>query len=121
MVQPVGSVQKTAELDLDMGKKSPQEQPQPKNPGKAAIVDLSPEVQKSIAELREFVSSGPKSHPKPYSDLGPKTSGSGVGGDFGFGIQKMNKDIKRNYKKGGTVKSASSRADGCCIKGKTKA
>ena len=48
------------------------------------------------------------------------SGGSGGGGDFGSGIQKMNKDIKRNYKSGGTVSSASKRADGCAVKGKTK-
>jgi hypothetical protein len=113
MVQPVGPVQKNAELDLDMGKKNPQEQPQPKNPSKAAIVDMSPEAQKAIAEAREFINSGQKSTPKPYSDLGPR-----VGGGIG-GIGKMNRDISKNYSKGGKV-NASSRADGCCIKGKTK-
>lgn len=50
-----------------------------------------------------------------------RAGGSGGGGDLGFGIQKMNRDIKRTYKKGGAVKSASARADGCCIRGKTKA
>ena len=113
MIEPVGPVQKTAELDLDMGKKNPQEQQQPKNPGKAATVNISPEAQKAIAEVREFINSGQKSTPKPYSELGPK-----VGGGIG-GIGKMNRDITKNYSKGGKV-TASSRADGCCIKGKTK-
>ena len=70
---------------------------------------------------KAFIKNGPKSVPKPYSDLGPRTSGSGGGGDLGFGIQKMNKDIKRNYKSGGSISSASKRADGCCIRGKTRA
>lgn len=49
-----------------------------------------------------------------------RAGGSGGGGDFGLGIQKMNRDIKRTYKKGGSVSSASKRADGCIIKGKTR-
>jgi hypothetical protein len=39
------------------------------------------------------------------------------GGGGGMGTGKMSRDITKNYKKGGT---ASSRADGCCVKGKTK-
>ena len=50
-----------------------------------------------------------------------RAGSSGSGGDLGFGVQKMNKDIKRSYKAGGKVSSASKRADGCCIRGKTKA
>jgi hypothetical protein len=43
------------------------------------------------------------------------------GGGGGGGMPKLNRDITKNYKAGGKVKSASSRADGCCIRGKTKA
>ena len=50
------------------------------------------------------------------SDLKP--SGGGMGG---LPMDKMDKMKKMNYKAGGTVKSASSRADGCCIRGKTRA
>ena len=46
-----------------------------------------------------------------------KPSGGGGGG----GIPKLNRDISKNMKKGGAVSSASKRADGCCIRGKTKA
>jgi len=54
----------------------------------------------------------------PESVLGPRKGGSGSGG---MGTGKMNRDISKNMKAGGKVKSASSRADGCCIRGKTKA
>lgn len=47
-----------------------------------------------------------------------KPSG-GNGGGMGTG--KMNRDLTKNMKKGGAVSSASKRADGCCIKGKTRA
>jgi len=50
----------------------------------------------------------------PESVLGPRKGGGGGGG---MGTGKMNRDISKNYKKGGT---ASSRADGCAAKGKTK-
>jgi hypothetical protein len=35
-------------------------------------------------------------------------------------MPKSNRDITKNYKSGGKVSSASKRADGCAIKGKTK-
>ena len=43
-----------------------------------------------------------------------KTSGGGGA------MPKSNRDITKNYKSGGKVSSASSRADGCAVKGKTK-
>jgi len=39
----------------------------------------------------------------------------------GGAMPKSNRDITKNYKAGGKVKSASARADGCCIRGKTRA
>ena len=47
----------------------------------------------------------------------PKGGGGGGGGG---GMPKLNRDITKNYKKGGKVSSASKRADGCCIRGKTR-
>ena len=44
-----------------------------------------------------------------------KTSGGGGA------MPKSNRDITKNYKSGGKVKSASSRADGIAIRGKTRA
>jgi hypothetical protein len=37
------------------------------------------------------------------------------------GMPKSNRDLTKNYKAGGKVSSASKRADGCAIRGKTKA
>jgi len=120
MVKPVGPVQKTAELDLDMGKKNPQEQPQPKGPGKAAVIDVSPEaVEKSKAEIsrigREVRSAEPYKG-KAYSDTAIKSIGGGSSGTGGAGEIKSLQN-PRAMKKGGT---ASARADGCAVKGKTK-
>jgi hypothetical protein len=47
--------------------------------------------------------------------------GATSGGGGGIPSDKMDKMKKMNYKAGGKVKSASSRADGCCIRGKTRA
>lgn len=44
------------------------------------------------------------------------TKSSGGGG----AMPKSNRDITKNYKKGGKVSSASKRADGIAAKGKTK-
>jgi hypothetical protein len=82
---------------------------------------LTPE--EARAKIKEFIESGPKSTPKPYSDIGPKTgpTSSGFGGaDLERGMQG-GRMKKPSYKAGGSVSSASKRADGCCIKGKTKA
>ena len=65
--------------------------------------ETSPELQKSFAEKLEKVS---------------KSSG-GSGGGMGTG--KMNRDMTKAYKAGGKVSSASKRADGCAIRGKTRA
>jgi len=43
------------------------------------------------------------------------------GGGGGGGVPKSNRDITKNYKAGGKVSSASKRADGCAIRGKTRA
>jgi hypothetical protein len=42
------------------------------------------------------------------------------GGSGSAGMPKLNRDLMRNYKAGGKVSSASKRADGCAVKGKTK-
>jgi hypothetical protein len=47
-----------------------------------------------------------------------KTTKSGGGG--GGGMPKLNRDMFKNMRTGGKVSSASKRADGCAIKGKTK-
>jgi hypothetical protein len=43
------------------------------------------------------------------------------GGGGGGGIPKLNRDLTKNMKSGGKVSSASKRADGCAIRGKTRA
>ena len=64
----------------------------------------------AIDKAREFVKEG-------KSVFTPKGGGGGSGG---MGTGKMNRDISKLYKSGGKVKSASARADGCAVKGKTK-
>jgi hypothetical protein len=52
---------------------------------------------------------------RPSSE--PKSKGGGGGGGA---MPKSNRDITKNYKKGGSVSSASKRADGIAVKGKTR-
>jgi hypothetical protein len=61
----------------------------------------------------------PRTYAERLQDMGrlPKPSGGGGGG----GVPKINRDITKNYKAGGKVSSASKRADGIAIRGKTKA
>ena len=56
---------------------------------------------------------------RTYKRFGePVTRGGGGGG--GGAMPKSNRDITKNYKAGGKVSSASRRADGIAMRGKTK-
>jgi hypothetical protein len=59
-------------------------------------------VQSELAKMKEILAK-------------PKGGGGGIPSD------KMDKMKKMNYKSGGKVSSASKRADGCAIRGKTRA
>jgi hypothetical protein len=61
-------------------------------------------VQAELAKMKEILA---------------KPKGGGGGG--GIPSDKMDKMKKMNYKSGGKVSSASKRADGCAIRGKTRA
>jgi hypothetical protein len=89
------------------------------NPEKAAEFRMALETEKeanrvlremkrdqAIEKAREFVKEG-------KSAFEPKSGGGG-------GIPKSNRDLTKNYKKGGNVSTASKRADGCAVKGKTR-
>ena len=61
------------------------------------------------------------------SMISPKGNTTAAGRGVAYGGGDLEKGMmggrmkKPSYKKGGKIKSASSRADGCCIRGKTKA
>jgi hypothetical protein len=61
-----------------------------------------------------------KTHPGHYHMEGGPKAPSGGGGSGGAGIPKVGPKKPLDMKKGGVVSSASKRADGCAIKGKTK-
>ena len=56
---------------------------------------------------------------KSFAEKLANMSKSGASG--AAGSNELLRAINKPYKAGGSVKSASSRADGCCIRGKTKA
>jgi hypothetical protein len=75
-----------------------------------------------ISSMAEKTRSEPKYTGKAYSDTGPRTgpTSGGFGGNSGAAELKSITN-PRAMKSGGKVKSASARADGCCIRGKTRA
>ena len=77
-----------------------------------------------ISKMAETTRAEPKYTGKAYSDTGPRTgptSGGFGGGGGGAGIPKVGPKKPMDMKKGGKVKSASARADGIAIRGKTRA
>jgi hypothetical protein len=77
-----------------------------------------------VSKISEQVKSEPKYTGKAYSDTGPRPGvkqGGFGGGSGNMGMTKLSsRDLTKNFKVGGKVSSASKRADGCCVKGKTK-
>jgi hypothetical protein len=71
-------------------------------------------------EAREKIQKATEAYrAKVGSDAGGKTITSGGGGG-GAGIPKVGPKRPLEMKKGGKVSSASKRADGCAVKGKTR-
>jgi len=120
----VNPIEPMSQLNLDIGKPSAQNQQKMKavdpEAGSKFKEKYLTEIEanrvlremkrdQAIDKAREFVKEG-------KSAFEPKSGG----GSGGSGIPKSNRDITKNYKKGGKVSSASSRADGCATKGKTK-
>ena len=77
------------------------------------------------AENEEFKDKRVKASPLTVSSelarMKEILSKSKGGGGGGVPSDKMDKMKKMNYREGGKVSSASKRADGCCIRGKTRA
>jgi hypothetical protein len=73
-----------------------------------------------VSKRAEQVKSEPKYTGKAYADTGPRTGPTS--GGFGGVVDPMERKAKPyNRAKGGVVKSASARADGIAIRGKTRA
>ena len=118
----VDPVQPASQLDLDVGRPSVETQQKMRKIDSEAgdkfkekyLAEIEAnrvlremERDKAIDKARDFVKHG-------KSVFSPSGGGGG-------GMPKLNRDITKNMKAGGKVKSASARADGCCIRGKTRA
>jgi hypothetical protein len=77
------------------------------------------EAKAKVRAIAEEVRAEKEAERKPNKDFGHTRAGGGGGG--GGGMPKLNRDLTKNYKSGGKVSSASKRADGCAIRGKTRA
>ena len=93
---------------------------------KRGMPNADPATQKDFAErLQKYIDQGKEERASRNEfkkvEANTRVGGVGGGGGGGMGTGKMNRDITKNYSKGGKVKSASARADGCCIRGKTRA
>jgi hypothetical protein len=77
------------------------------------------EAHKMAVEQREKVKAeSPRTYTERLQDMGRLPSG----GSSSTGIPKTNRDLMKNNKAGGVIKSsASKRADGIAIRGKTRA
>jgi hypothetical protein len=119
----VDPIEPMSQLNLDIGKPSAQNQQKMKT--------IDPEAgnkfkEKYLAEieanrvLREMERDKAIGKARDFVKHGKAAFGPSGGGGGGGGMPKMNRDITKNMKTGGKVSSASSRADGCATKGKTK-
>jgi hypothetical protein len=130
MAGPIKPIASSAQIDLGFG--SDPEQLQRKNPAAEGYKDIHdkhnpPEKDRKgkVAENEEFKDKRVKSSPltanaeiAKMKEILDKPRGGGGGGGAG-GVKSMKYEPVK-YVKGGKV-SASSRADGCCIRGKTRA
>ena len=132
MPNPIKAMEMMNQLNLEYGnepaaKARSMANDRESNPETAKKFDS--EVDKAKAEIRRLAeetrakaeAERPRTYTERLQDMGrlPK-GGGGVSGAGGAGEIKSLTN-PRAMKKGGMVKSASSRADGCCIRGKTKA
>jgi len=76
------------------------------------------EISKIAGEQREKVKAeSPRTYTERLQDMGRLPSG----GSSSTGIPKTSRDLMKNNKAGGVVSSASKRADGIAIRGRTRA
>jgi hypothetical protein len=88
-------------------------------------MDTSEEAKQKAREINEQEKAKaererPRTYTERLQDMGrlPKPSGGSGGGGSGGELKSLQNP--RAMKKGGKISSASKRADGCCVKGKTK-
>jgi hypothetical protein len=128
MAGPIKPIASSSQIDL--GFDSEPEQMQRKktaDPGYKEVHEKYNPPEKDhkgkAAENKEFEDKRAKSSPliakaeiERMKEILDKPRGGGGGG----AMPKSNRDITKNYKAGGKVSSASKRADGCAMRGKTR-
>jgi hypothetical protein len=98
----------------------PQPKPADLPPAKTAYVQMMREADAEALKKSLEKAATPEYERKAKKFEGTKSKGSSRGGaGGGGGIIPLDKRTPY-FKKGGKVSSASSRADGCCVKGKTR-
>jgi len=130
MTRRVNPISPTTQLDLGLeGVPEQLQRKRPVDPGYREIHEKYNPPEKDTkgkaAENKEFEDKRVKSNPlvanaeiARMKEILDKSKGGGGGGGA---MPKSNRDLTKNYKAGGKVSSASKRADGCCIQGKTRA
>jgi len=73
---------------------------------------------KSMEDFKVNMQKISETHDAKMKEISNKPNSGGGGG--GAGIPKVGPKKPMDMAKGGKVSSASKRADGCCVKGKTK-
>ena len=127
MPDPIKAMEIMSQLNMEGGKEPPA-----KARSMANDKNLNPEVaekfrqdlEKAKAEVKRMSeetrakaeAERPRTYTERLQDMGRLPKSGGGGG----GISKLNRDITKSYRRGGNVSTASKRADGCCIKGKTR-
>ena len=129
MAGPIKPIASSSQIDL--GLESNPEQLQRKKPADEGYKEVHekhnpPDKDRKgkAAENEEFKDKRAKSSPliakaeiERMKEILDKPRGGGGGGGA---MPKSNRDITKNMKSGGKVSSASKRADGCAMRGKTK-
>ena len=120
-VEPVNPSKKTGGDGSE--KYTPKEKRGPSEYDKAAekVKQENEKARAEISKMAEKTRAEPPYTGKAYSDTGPRT-GSNISGAFGVVTDPMERKAKPyNKAKGGVIKSASKRADGIAIRGRTRA
>lgn len=109
-----------AERKSDIQSFADKRSPESKAAAEQRMKDYTEGRAKSMEQFNANMQKISDAHDAKMKEL-RSTTKSGGGGGGGVPLDKMDKMKKMNYKEGGKVSSASKRADGIAIRGKTRA
>jgi hypothetical protein len=127
MAGPIKPIASSSQISLGLeGEPEQLQRKKPADPGYKEVHEKYNPPEKDhkgkAAENKEFEDKRAKSSPlvakaeiERMKEILDKPRGGGGGA-----MPKSNRDITKNFKAGGKVSSASKRADGCAVRGKTK-